>query len=90
MIKLISDQISIDATRRDALQANLNNVSSMISQRDEVTQILKSMNSTTLRDLAVMFMLDINEKDQKYVEELTKFIATVVQQINISVSQIKA
>ncbi|KAI3704233.1 hypothetical protein L1987_74449 [Smallanthus sonchifolius] len=72
MIKLVSDQISIDATRRDALEANFNNVSNMINQRDRVTQILKSMNSITLRDLAVMFMLDINEKDEKYVEELTK------------------
>ncbi|KAI3827576.1 hypothetical protein L1987_01653 [Smallanthus sonchifolius] len=72
LIKRVTYQISIDASRRDALQANLNNVSSMISRRDDVTQFLMSMNSTTIRDLAIMFMVDIKEKDQKYVEELTK------------------
>ncbi|KAI3815896.1 hypothetical protein L1987_15579 [Smallanthus sonchifolius] len=72
LVKWVTNQISVDASRRDALQANLNNVSSIISRTDELTQILMSMNSTTLRDLAVMFMVDIREKDQKYVEELTK------------------
>ncbi|KAI3743378.1 hypothetical protein L1987_61085 [Smallanthus sonchifolius] len=77
----VGNQISIDASRRDALQANLNNVSSMISRMDEVTQILMFMNSTTLRDLAVMFMVDIKEKDQKYVEEFTK----VIMMLNCSI-----
>ncbi|KAI3818597.1 hypothetical protein L1987_12410 [Smallanthus sonchifolius] len=81
LIKRVTDQISIDASRRDALQANLNNVSSMINRRDEVTQILMSMNSTTLRDLVVMFMVDIKEKDQKYVEELKK----VIMMLNCSI-----
>ncbi|KAI3742210.1 hypothetical protein L1987_59890 [Smallanthus sonchifolius] len=85
MLRVLKYQISIDASRRDALQANLNNVSSMISRRDEVTHILMSINSTTLRDLAVMFMVDIKEKDQKYVKELMKVITMLNCSIDLKI-----
>ncbi|MFS8020104.1 hypothetical protein Hanom_Chr15g01411611 [Helianthus anomalus] len=59
--KRIEEQIAEDKSCKDLLETNMSRVRENMKRREEIFNLLSGMKESTVREVAMMFMVDLGE-----------------------------
>ncbi|MFS7928467.1 hypothetical protein Hanom_Chr04g00321101 [Helianthus anomalus] len=68
--KRIQEQIAEDRSCKDLLETNVSRVRENMKRREEIFNLLSGMKESSVREVAMMFMVDLGERDEKHLKEL--------------------
>ncbi|MFS7944982.1 hypothetical protein Hanom_Chr06g00518581 [Helianthus anomalus] len=63
--KRIEEQIAEDKSFKDLLETNISRVRENMKRREEIFKLLSGMKESSVREVAMMFMVDLGERDEK-------------------------
>ncbi|MFS8007247.1 hypothetical protein Hanom_Chr14g01258761 [Helianthus anomalus] len=72
--KRIQEQIHEDRSCQEMLETNISRVTENMKRRQEIVNLLSQMQVSSLREIVVMFMVDLSERDEKQLKELADAI----------------
>ncbi|MFS8020107.1 hypothetical protein Hanom_Chr15g01411651 [Helianthus anomalus] len=72
--KRIEEQIVEDKSCKDLLETNMSRVRENMKRREEIFNLLSGMKDSSVRVVAMMFMVDLRERDEKQLKELADAI----------------
>ena len=75
--KRIQQQIQEDQSCQEMLEANISRVTENMKRRQEILNLLSQMQVSSLKETAVMFMVDLGESDEKQLKELADAITVL-------------
>ena len=75
--KRIQQQIQEDQSCQEMLEANISRVTENMKRRQEILNLLSQMQVSSLKEIAVMFMVDLGERDEKQLKELAGAITVL-------------
>ncbi|MFS8024608.1 hypothetical protein Hanom_Chr16g01465211 [Helianthus anomalus] len=75
--KMIQEQIAEDRSCKDLLETNISRVRENMKRREEIFNLLSGMKESSVREVAMMFMVDLGERDEKQLKELSDAIAVL-------------
>ncbi|MFS7955391.1 hypothetical protein Hanom_Chr07g00642071 [Helianthus anomalus] len=72
--KRIQEQIKEDRSCKELLETNISHVWDNMKRRQEIVNLLSQMRECRLREIVVMFMVDLSERDEEQLKELANAI----------------
>ncbi|MFS7954745.1 hypothetical protein Hanom_Chr07g00634101 [Helianthus anomalus] len=72
-----SGSIQEDRSCQEMLETNISRVTENMKGRQEIVNLLSEMQVSSLREIAVMFMVDLGERDEKQLKELADAITSL-------------
>ncbi|MFS7898411.1 hypothetical protein Hanom_Chr00s022523g01761731 [Helianthus anomalus] len=75
--KRIEEQIAKDKSSKDLLETSISRVRENMKRREEIFKLLYGMKESNVREVAMMFMVDLGERDEKQLKELADAITVL-------------
>ncbi|MFS7976557.1 hypothetical protein Hanom_Chr10g00893871 [Helianthus anomalus] len=75
--KRIEDQIAADKSCKDLLETNLSRVRENMNRREEIFNLLSGMTESIVKEVAMLFMVDLGKRDDKQLKKLADAITVL-------------
>ncbi|KAF5796303.1 hypothetical protein HanXRQr2_Chr08g0349881 [Helianthus annuus] len=75
--KRIEDQIAEDKSCKDLLETNIHRVRENMKRREEIVNLLSGMSDSSVKEVAMMFMVDLGKRDEKQLKQLADAITVL-------------